>query len=110
MNKIKRSLETSAHKGNLVGHWFHSLDANEQILWQGVVLSRPKPGWYLVQLFEWFMGEPSVRKLVPFEQMANWLFYATNEEMKFSADYGTARRGGPYRKDTRESGDVATTA
>ena len=110
MNKTKRSLEASARKGNLVGHFFHSLTADEQIEWQGVILSRPKPGWYLVQLFEWFMGEPSVRKLVRFEQMSNWFFYATNEEMKFSADHGTARYGGPYRRDKRENGEVETPA
>lgn len=98
MSKTKRAMEASAHKGNLVGHWFHSRDAAGQVEWQGVIISQPKRGWFLVQLFEWFVGEPSVRKLVPFEQMANWFFYETNEEMLFSAEHGTCRVGGPYRK------------
>ncbi len=111
MNKVKRSLEASAHKGNLVGHYFHSLDEADQVQWQGVVLAQPRRGWYLVQLFEWFMGEPSVRKLIPFEQMTKWFFYETNDEMLFSAEHGTARVGGPYRKEgARSNGQVVETA
>ena len=109
MNKTKRSWEASAFKGNLVGHFFHSLNAEGQLEWQGVIMSEPRRGWYLVQLFDWFIGETSVRKLVPFKQMENWFFYGTDEEMRYSADHGTCRRGGPYRKDFSNGEPVEAT-
>jgi len=65
--------------------------------WQGVVVGNPEPGWYLVQLFEWLMGEPNLRRLVKIEDMEHWLFYEDVEAMKFSYDHGTAREGGKYR-------------
>ena len=83
----------------LLGQFFHSLGADKKIEWQGCVIGSPEPGWYLVQLFEWTMGEPNVRKLVPLEDMEHWLFYKTAEEMKFSYDKGIARLGGKYRRE-----------
>jgi len=74
----------------LVGQCFHSIDTDGSIQWQGVVLSRPEPGWYCVQLFEWFMGEPNVRKLVPIKKMKDWLFYKDVQEMNFSYEKGVA--------------------
>ena len=87
------------HTDALAGHFFHSLTVeDEQLEWQGYVLGRVEPGVYLVQLFEWLMGEPNVRRLVRVERMQNWLFYETADQMAYSHDHGLAREGGPYRK------------
>lgn len=84
-------------KDELIGNFFHSLDEHWKIKWQGRVLSSPQPGWYYVQLFEWTMGEPNVRKLIHFDWMETWLFYETEDQMKFSYTHGVARAGGLYR-------------
>ena len=83
----------------LLGQFFHSIGKeNGQVEWQGVVIGNPEPGWYLLQLFEWLMGEPNVRRLVRIEDMGNWLFYENAEAMQVSYEEGCAREGGPYRK------------
>jgi len=83
----------------LLGQFFHSIGKDDnQVEWQGVIIGNPEPGWYLLQLFEWAMGEPNVRRLVRIEDMEHWLFYEDAEAMKFSYDHGSAREGGPYRK------------
>lgn len=85
----------------LVGQFFHSIK-DGGVNWQGNVIGNPEPGWYLVQLYEWLLGEPNVQRLVKFEDMTGWLFYDTTEQMQFSYEYGVAREGGPFRttKDT----------
>jgi hypothetical protein len=83
---------------SLVGCFFHQIK-DEKVGWQGVVVGRPEPGLYLVQLFEWLMGEPNVRRLVKVEDMANWLFYEDGEQMVHSYDYGVAKR---HRHETRK--------
>jgi hypothetical protein len=65
----------------LVGKYFHSANETNKIEWQGVVIGEPQPGWYLVQLFEWASGEPSVQRLVPIEKMVGWLFYPDADAM-----------------------------
>jgi hypothetical protein len=69
----------------LVGKYFHSANESNKIEWQGVVIGEPHPGWYLVQLFEWASGEPSVQRLVPIEKMASWLFYPDADAMTFGS-------------------------
>ena len=81
----------------LVGKFFHSINAEGKVEWQGYIASNPEPGWYVCQLFEWFMGEQNVQRLVKIEEMHTWLFYKDSESMKFSYDQGVARPGGPYR-------------
>ena len=72
-------------KQNLVGKYFHSANEDNKIEWQGVVIGQPHPGWYLVQLFEWTSGEPSVQRLVPIEKMMGWLFYPDANSMTFGS-------------------------
>lgn len=81
----------------LVGQYFHSLDANGKVHWQGVVIGNPEPGWYLLQLFEWLGGSPNVQRLAKIEDMATWLFYDSSEDLIFSWEEGVARSGGKYR-------------
>jgi len=85
-------------KNKLIGKYFHSLNGQRQVEWQGIVVGVPEPGWYLVQLFEWGFGEPNVMRLVPFEHIRDWLFYPSADAMKHSYDHGIAREGGHYRK------------
>jgi hypothetical protein len=94
----------------LVGKWFHSLKkdpryprcVNGIVEWQGQIIGKPEPGWYLIQLYEWFMGSQTDQRLVPFAEMAGWLFYESDESMRYSSEYGSARAGGPYRPSDRE--------
>ncbi len=43
----------------MIGKFFHSFDKDSLPKWQGRVLAEPNPGFYLVQLCEWIMGDPS---------------------------------------------------
>jgi hypothetical protein len=75
----------------LVGSFFHTVkDGNLE--WQGYVVENPEPGWYLVQLYEWLMGDESHRTLVRIETMQDWMFYANSDAMNFSFKYGSARK------------------
>jgi len=67
-------------QSGLIGSYFHTIE-NEDINWQGLVLSSPEPMYYLCQLFSWMDGSGSLRKLVHIEQMKDWLFYDSNEQM-----------------------------
>jgi hypothetical protein len=67
--------EMSGEPEKLVGKHFHSANETNKIEWQGVVIGEPHPGWYLVQVFDWTSGEPTVQRLVPIEKMIGWLFY-----------------------------------
>lgn len=92
------SYKTTTNINSLVGCFFHSLSKDTgKVERQGQVIGTPEPGWYLVQNFEWLMGEPSVCRLVKFEDMESWLFYQDNEALKHSYEHGIARAGGSYR-------------
>lgn len=82
---------------SLQGQFFHAINHEGKVEWQGYVIGSPEPGWYLVQLFEWFCGEPNVRRLVRLQEMEHWLFYESAEAMCFSYEHGVARQGGKYR-------------
>ena len=73
--------EMSGQPEKLVGKYSHSANETNQIEWQGLVIGEPYPGWYLVQLFEWSSGDPSVQRLVPIEKMNSWSFYASADAM-----------------------------
>ena len=72
---------------DLKGHFFHSYNKDDLVEWQGKVISSPEPGIYLVQLYEWIVGAESCRKLVNIQDMIQWKFYETAEEMTNSYDY-----------------------
>lgn len=84
-------------KNALVGKWFHSPARDETgeitgVNWQGQILDEPSPGTFLVQLYEWIGGSATMQQLVPFTDMADWIFYDSDEDMKFSYDHGEANR------------------
>ena len=76
--------ETATKTEKLVGKYFHGANENNKVEWQGVVIGEPNPGWYLVQLFDWATGNPSVQRLVPIEKMNAWLFYPDRDAMTSS--------------------------
>jgi hypothetical protein len=82
---MKTEMSGKPETEKLVGKYFHSATETNKVEWQGVVIGEPHPGWYLVQLFEWASGEPSVQRLVPIEKMVGWLFYPDADTMKFGS-------------------------
>ena len=86
-NSHSGEAETVTKTEMLVGKYFHGANDNSRVEWQGVVVGEPHPGWYLVQLFDWASGKPSVQRLVPIEKMATWLFYPDRDAMTSSSTY-----------------------
>lgn len=74
-----------AKKGTLAGLWFHSRHDGD-LGWQGQVVRDLENGQYVVQLFEWGMGNPTVLKIVARADMTAWDFYGTNGDMKEAAE------------------------
>lgn len=70
----------------LVGKFFHSFATDDvkkhDLVWQGQVLAKIDRRQYLVQLFEWVLGETSDQVLVELSAMKNWKFYDTAEEWR----------------------------
>ena len=60
---------------NLTGKFFHSFTEKGVIRWQGKILDHADPCTYLVQLYEWVVGEPSCQQFVDVEEIAGWAFY-----------------------------------
>lgn len=68
-------------KKDILGLFFHTFEAKE-ICWQGRVISSSASGFYLVELFEGFMGGHHCYRLVKIEEMTAWQFYASAEDMR----------------------------
>jgi len=96
-------LEEIEWDDSLVGSFFHSFK-DDDVNWQGVVVARPEPGIYLVELFEWLAGSSSAQRLVRIEDMLGWQFYDTPEWMSnaYERHPSTWRA---RRKDAREETD-----
>jgi hypothetical protein len=78
---MKTEMAGKPETEKLLGKYFQSANEDNKIEWQGMVIGEPHPGWFLVQLFEWASGEPSVQRLVPIEKMIGWLFYSDADAM-----------------------------
>jgi hypothetical protein len=61
--------------------FFHTFE-DGQISQQGRIIEEDLPGFYLVQFFEWIMGEPSSEQLVHVSDMKDWRWYETAEDMR----------------------------
>jgi len=81
-----------ANNGTLAGLWFHSRHDGD-LGWQGQVVRDLENGQYVVQLFEWGMGNPTVQKIVPAADMAAWDFFGTNDDMKEAAERHWDKQG-----------------
>jgi hypothetical protein len=94
---MKTQMTGKPETEKLLGKYFHSANEDNKIEWQGVVIGEPHPGWYLVQLFEWTSGEPTVQRLVPIEKMVGWLFYPDADTMTFGSKGSQHQITGPSR-------------
>jgi hypothetical protein len=91
-------------KNCLIGKYFHSIKKDTGLVeWQGSVLGSPEPGWYLIELFEWVLGESNVMRIVSIEEIIDWLFYEDSESMIFSFEHGIASRRLPEGLNRNES-------
>jgi hypothetical protein len=79
---------TMKRSESLIGRFFHSYDkeTGKVLGWQGQVIGRPQKDTYLVQLFEWWMGEASKQILVSVNQMLeeHWQFYPDRDAWLFA--------------------------
>lgn len=70
----------------LIGKWFHSfridLKGNKQVQWQGQILSKVGDQ-YLIQYYGWIMGEVTNQGFVTGEELQDWHFYDTSEDMNY---------------------------
>lgn len=87
----------------LVGKFFHVLDVFDregekqvEICGQGQIIGSPEPGWYLLQMYEWILGEASSKRVASIEDISGFLLYDTKEEWKESFETGEASA---YRPD-----------
>ncbi len=78
----------------LVTQFFHTFE-DGRVRYQGVVVSNPEPGYYLVQLFGWGMGEDTCRRLYHISEMSEWLFYRDAGQMREYYQSGMAQNSGP---------------
>jgi hypothetical protein len=81
----------------LVGKFFHVLADDKKINTQGVILSEPYPGVFIVRYFEWIVGSVGWgQHMVKLEEMGgHWRFYADDDEMRESYEWsGLARQEG----------------
>lgn len=79
----------------LIGKFFHSVDEHGRAQMQGQILGLLDIKKYLVQPYDWMMGEPTAQCLIDPSEMTDWLFYDTAEDMRFEYEYG--RFSGQHR-------------
>lgn len=70
---------------SLVGRFFHG--SNEQ-QWQGEIIGHPSTDVYLVEMFSWLHGGSCGQQLVALDDMREWTFYSSAEDMNFAYEYG----------------------
>lgn len=74
----------------LSGKWFHSFQ-DGAVNWQGQVLGRVGADRYMIRLYEWLAGTPTTQHIVTIDEMSEWTFYPTSEEMNFK-DYARSHK------------------
>ena len=67
---------------SLEGKCFHTV-VDGEIDKQGRVVTYVMDGVFLVEFFEWVLGEPSGMGLVKLSEMMDWKIYDSAEEMGF---------------------------
>ena len=88
---------------SLIGKFFHVLDEFEregskqvELCGQGWICGKVEPGWYMLQMFDWIMGEAGSKRVASISDISGFLLYDTKEEMKESFETGEASK---YRPD-----------
>ena len=80
MAAAEKAAGTAEKEAKLVGKSFHSFK-NGIVEWQGRILGEPSAGVFLIQLYSWIDGRETDQKLIPFSEMQDWAFYASDEAM-----------------------------
>lgn len=63
--------------------WFHSKNEDGDVHWQGQVLGVVNDNSYLVQLYSYFTGTPTIMKIIHISEMImDWDFYDNADEMR----------------------------
>lgn len=70
------------NKIDFVGMYLHIPDKDGDVVLQGRIISRPEERIYIVQLFEWLIGDISYCVLVNIDDMESWRFFPTIDEMR----------------------------
>lgn len=91
-DKPTKKKELSPELG-LIGRCFHTFTEDGSVQYQGIVRGDLGNGRYLIQYFDWIMGEASTLAIVPIERMIEpegdkrapgaWQFYENAEQMNF---------------------------
>jgi hypothetical protein len=68
-----------------VGKFFFSF-TNDELQWQGQIISKVSEGVFLVQLHEWTTGESSDQVLFSVLDMMGWKFYDTADDWRSALD------------------------
>ena len=66
--------------------WFHSKGEDGSIHWQGQVLEKVNDDVYLVQLYDWMLGQSGCMKLVLIKDMSGWDFYQSSDHMREASE------------------------
>ena len=64
-----------------VGKFFFSFK-NDELQWQGQIISKVSEGVFLVQLHEWTKGRSSDQVLFSVPDMMSWKFYDTADDWR----------------------------
>ena len=59
---------------------------SERPIWQGHVLCRVEPGYYLCQLHEWFLGMPSNQVVIPLERLTQAQLFEDADDWRAAGD------------------------
>ena len=74
-------MKTLANPCDFVGRFFFSFK-NDELQWQGQIISKVSEGVFLVRLREWTTGESSSQVLFSVADMMGWKFYDTAEDWR----------------------------
>jgi hypothetical protein len=71
---------------DFVGRFFFSFK-NDELQWQGQIISRVSEGVFLVRLHEWTTGESGSQVLFSVADMMGWKFYDTADWRSALTEY-----------------------
>lgn len=71
-------MSSKAFWDDLKGKYFYY--ESEDKLYYGEISGEPRPGYYLVRLYEKGLKNPCDRRLVNIDKMASWFFYESSKD------------------------------
>lgn len=85
----------------LIGKYFHTFKGDE-LRWQGQVSAELGEGYFLVQLFDWLVGQPNNMKVVHLGNMTGWNFYDDADYWRQKGDEASRRANRKYERELAE--------